>query len=103
MLCLCKDLLTDNAKVLKKCRNKYRYIMCDEYQDTNQIQIEILYLLAGKNGNICVVGDDDQSIYEFRGALPVIMMDLKKRFSESVGNIYGYQLPLQAENHCSSW
>lgn len=80
MLCLCKDLLTDNAKVLKKCRNKYRYIMCDEYQDTNQIQIEILYLLAGKNGNICVVGDDDQSIYEFRGALTIIMMDFKKDF-----------------------
>lgn len=80
MLCLCKELLTDNAKVLRECRNKYRYIMCDEYQDTNQIQKEILYLLAGKNGNICVVGDDDQSIYGFRGALPVIMMDFKKDF-----------------------
>ncbi|XBX09996.1 ATP-dependent helicase [Enterocloster clostridioformis] len=80
MLCLCKELLTDNTRVLKECRNKYRYIMCDEYQDTNQIQKEILYLLAGKNGNICVVGDVDQSIYGFRGALPVIMMDFKKDF-----------------------
>lgn len=80
MLCLCKDLLTGNNRVLKECQDKYRYIMCDEYQDTNQIQKEILYLLVGKNGNICVVGDDDQSIYGFRGALPVIMMDFKKDY-----------------------
>lgn len=80
MLCLCKELLTDNDGVLKECQEKYRYIMCDEYQDTNQIQKEILYLLAGKDGNICVVGDDDQSIYGFRGALPVIMMDFKKDY-----------------------
>lgn len=80
MFCLCKDLLTNNQRVLKQCRNKYRYIMCDEYQDTNQIQKEILYLIAGRDGNICVVGDDDQSIYGFRGALPVIMMDFKKDY-----------------------
>lgn len=80
MLCLCKELLTNNQQVLKKCRNKYRYIICDEYQDTNQIQKEILYLLAGKDGNICIVGDDDQSIYGFRGALPIIMMDFKKDY-----------------------
>ena len=54
--------------------------MCDEYQDTNQIQKEILYLIASKDGNICVVGDDDQSIYGFRGTLPVIMMDFKKDY-----------------------
>lgn len=80
MLCLCKDLLTYNHQILKKYRNRYRYIMCDEYQDTNLIQKEILYLLAGKDGNICVVGDDDQSIYGFRGALPSIMMDFKKDY-----------------------
>lgn len=80
MLCLCKELLANNPLVLKRFREKYRYIMCDEYQDTNRIQKEILYLLAGEDGNICVVGDDDQSIYGFRGAMPVIMMDFKKDY-----------------------
>lgn len=80
MLCLCRDLLLNNPKILRQCREKYQYIMCDEYQDTNRIQKEILYLLAGENGNLCVVGDDDQSIYGFRGALPVIMMDFKKDY-----------------------
>lgn len=54
--------------------------MCDEYQDTNQIQKSILYLLAGENKNICVVGNDDQSIYGFRSALPIIMMDFQKDY-----------------------
>lgn len=82
MLCLCKELLINNQRVLKQCRDKYRYIMCDEFQDTNQIQKEILYLLAGRNGNICVVGDDDQSIYGFRGAAPAVMMDFKTDFPD---------------------
>lgn len=80
MLCLCRDLLVNNPEILRQCRKKYKYIMCDEYQDTNRIQKEILYLLAGENGNLCVVGDDDQSIYGFRGALPVIMMDFKRDY-----------------------
>lgn len=75
-----KRLLTERPNVLRSFRNKFRYIICDEYQDTNPIQQEILYLLAGKNGNLCVVGDDDQSIYGFRGAVPSIMMEFPKDF-----------------------
>lgn len=75
-----KRLLTERPRVLSTFREKFRFIICDEYQDTNPIQKEILYLLAGENGNLCVVGDDDQSIYGFRGAVPSIMLSFNKDF-----------------------
>lgn len=75
-----RQLLETRPNVLRTFRAKFRYIICDEYQDTNPIQKEILYLLAGENGNLCVVGDDDQSIYGFRGAVPSIMLDFPKDF-----------------------
>lgn len=80
MLCLCRNLLNQNARALNILRSRYRYLMCDEYQDTNAVQKDILYTLAGPSGNLCVVGDDDQSIYGFRGATPGIMLDFKKDF-----------------------
>lgn len=61
-------LLKEHRAVLKEIRKRIQYLIIDEYQDTNSIQQEILLLLAGKGGNICVVGDEDQSIYRFRGA-----------------------------------
>lgn len=61
-------LLENNEEVRKKYQNKFRYVMVDEYQDTNHAQYRLTSLLAGKYKNICVVGDDDQSIYRFRGA-----------------------------------
>ena len=75
-----KRLLTESPELLRMFRGKFRFIVCDEYQDTNPIQKEILYLLAGENGNLCVVGDDDQSIYGFRGAVPSIMLSFSKDF-----------------------
>ena len=75
-----KRLLTERPGILSMFREKFRFIICDEYQDTNPIQKEILYLLAGENGNLCVVGDDDQSIYGFRGAVPSIMLSFNKDF-----------------------
>ena len=83
LLCRCLDALTKNPHHLKKCRQTYQYIICDEYQDTNHVQKEILYLLAGEQGNLCVVGDDDQSIYGFRGSNPGIMLDFKKDFPKA--------------------
>lgn len=80
MLCLCREKLQSDTKLLSALQNRYRYIMCDEYQDTNSVQKDILYLLAGDNGNLCVVGDDDQSIYGFRGTTPGIMLNFKKDF-----------------------
>ena len=61
-------LFQQHPEILDYYRNLFRYILVDEYQDTNRAQHRLVYLLAGKNGNICVVGDDDQSIYSFRGA-----------------------------------
>lgn len=62
------DLFRVNQEVLDYYRERFRYILVDEYQDTNTAQFELISLLAGKYGNLCVVGDDDQSIYKFRGA-----------------------------------
>ena len=62
------ELFKENPDVLEHYGNKFKYIMVDEYQDTNHAQYELVRLLASVHGNICVVGDDDQSIYRFRGA-----------------------------------
>lgn len=62
------ELFRSCPEVLENYQNRFQYIMVDEYQDTNMAQFELIRLLAAKNKNLCVVGDDDQSIYKFRGA-----------------------------------
>jgi len=61
-------LLRDYPEVRERCQERYQYLLVDEYQDTNQVQFEMVKLLAGDRQNLCVVGDDDQSIYGWRGA-----------------------------------
>lgn len=73
-------LLKDDKEVREKWQSKFDYIQCDEYQDTNKIQRDILYILSEKHKNLCVVGDDDQSIYKFRGADFSIMLNFDKDF-----------------------
>ncbi len=68
MICYTVKLLKENPDVLEYYGSKFKYIMVDEYQDTNHAQYELVHLLASVHGNLCVVGDDDQSIYRFRGA-----------------------------------
>lgn len=68
LLLLTVKLFREYYDVLNVYQERFRYIMVDEYQDTNMVQFELIHLLAGKYGNLCVVGDDDQSIYRFRGA-----------------------------------
>ena len=68
MLLLVHKLFTEFPEVLAKYRDRYRYLLIDEYQDTNAAQFTIVKLLVGENCNLCVVGDDDQSIYSWRGA-----------------------------------
>lgn len=83
MLLSCHTMLKNEPAVLDKYRFMFRFIQCDEYQDTNYIQRDILYLLAGHDRNLCVVGDDDQSIYAFRGARPDIMLNFPKDFPDA--------------------
>ncbi len=68
MIALCVRMFIKHEDVLQKYKDLYKYILVDEYQDTNAVQFRFLYLLSGDNGNLCVVGDDDQSIYGWRGA-----------------------------------
>ena len=68
IICLTVQLFEENEDVLEYYQNRYKYILVDEYQDTNHAQYRLVSLLAQKRQNICVVGDDDQSIYKFRGA-----------------------------------
>ncbi len=73
-------LFQNNPQILERYSNLYKYIMVDEFQDTNYIQDKLIKLLAGKHKNICVVGDDDQSIYSFRGATIDNILSFEKTY-----------------------
>jgi DNA helicase II / ATP-dependent DNA helicase PcrA len=77
------ELFNNNEKVLQKYKKKFTYILVDEYQDTNRAQYELLKLLVSHKRNICVVGDDAQSIYGWRGADIRNMLDFEKDFSKA--------------------
>lgn len=79
----CENLFKKDNKILEKWQERFEFIQIDEYQDVNLIQKNILYNLSNNNNNICVVGDDDQSIYKFRGADSSIMMNFKKDFPDA--------------------
>lgn len=83
MLLYCRSILREKTSVCMQYQSLFPYLICDEYQDTNVVQRDILYLLAGKDGNLCVVGDDDQSIYGFRGAESRIMLNFKRDFPKA--------------------
>ncbi len=76
-------LLTEHEDVRSYYQNKFRYVMIDEYQDTNNLQYILASTLAGKWGNICVVGDDDQSIYKFRGATIENILSFEKQYKNA--------------------
>lgn len=85
------DLIVKTTELFKSCpdvleqyQEKFQYIMVDEYQDTNTAQFELIRLLAGRYKNLCVVGDDDQSIYKFRGANIRNILDFEKVYPEAV-------------------
>lgn len=80
MLLYCYDLLTQRPDILAGWQKKFQYILVDEFQDINKLQYDIVKMLAAPENNLFIVGDDDQSIYSFRGAKPEIMMNFPKDF-----------------------
>jgi len=83
LLALTYKILLENEDVAEDISNRYQYIMVDEYQDTNELQYNLLRLLAKNHNNLCVVGDDDQSIYGWRGANIRNILDFNKDFSDA--------------------
>lgn len=77
------ELLKMDPEVLNYYQEKFQYVMVDEYQDTNTAQFELVRLLAGGRNNLCVVGDDDQSIYKFRGANIYNILNFEKHFPDA--------------------
>ncbi len=75
--------LLDDKYVLERIQDRYKYILVDEYQDTNNIQYEIVRLISNKNRNLCVVGDEDQSIYAFRGANIQNILNFEKDYPDA--------------------
>ncbi|MBP0968351.1 MAG: UvrD-helicase domain-containing protein, partial [Oscillospiraceae bacterium] len=82
IIALTVRLFRENPDVLEKYQNRCRYLLVDEYQDTNPAQYELIRLLAGKYRNLCVVGDDDQSIYKFRGATIENILSFEEQFPD---------------------
>ncbi|MDD6800665.1 MAG: 3'-5' exonuclease [Firmicutes bacterium] len=76
-------MLKNNSDILEWCQNRYKYILVDEYQDTNPAQFELVRMITGDRQNIMVVGDDDQSIYKFRGATIENILSFDKTFPDS--------------------
>ena len=77
------ELLKEREDIRKAWQQKFPYILIDEFQDINKIQYEIVKMLAGETKNLFIVGDDDQSIYKFRGARPELMLNFPKDFENT--------------------
>lgn len=96
MIIMCYELLSKRADYRKAWQDKYKYILVDEFQDINKAQYDTIKLIAGKQANLFVVGDDDQSIYAFRGSKPDIMLGLSTEYR------YIVQMYLNTNYRCSS-
>ena len=83
MLVFCYELLKEREDIRTLWQNKFQHILIDEFQDINKVQYEIIRMLAGKGDHLFIVGDDDQSIYRFRGARPEIMLGFEKDYPEA--------------------
>ena len=83
MLVLTYELFQKRPDILQMWQKKYKYILIDEFQDINKVQYDVIRMLAAPENNLFIVGDDDQSIYQFRGARPEIMLNFPKDFPET--------------------
>ena len=82
LILLTLRLFREHPDALAACRERYRYVLVDEYQDTNAAQFELVHALTREHRNLCVVGDDDQSIYGWRGAEIANLLDLERHYPE---------------------
>jgi DNA helicase II / ATP-dependent DNA helicase PcrA len=83
MLTGCYLLLRDNEELLNSYQQRFRYFLVDEFQDINKVQFELIKLLSSETNNVCVVGDDDQAIYSFRGSDPSFILNFTKDYPDS--------------------
>ena len=83
LMLLTLKLWDEHPDLLEVCRGAFRYVMVDEYQDTNKVQYELIRRLVSEHRNLCVVGDDDQSIYAWRGADSSMILDFDKHFTDA--------------------
>ena len=83
LLMVMVQLLQSNEAVLRQLQNRFRYFLVDEFQDTNPIQFRLIQLLSSHTNNLCIVGDDDQSIYSWRGAEPAFILDFQKFYPDA--------------------
>ncbi len=96
MILMCYELLKQRDDYRKAWQDKYEYILVDEFQDINRAQYDTIKLIAGAKANLFVVGDDDQSIYGFRGSNPAVMLGLRNDYEDVV------QINLNTNYRCSS-
>lgn len=97
ILLYCYELLIKRPDILKMWQQKYQYILIDEFQDINRIQYDIIRMLAKPEDNLFIVGDDDQSIYRFRGAKPEIMLNFTKDYPDAAQVLLNYNYRSQKE------
>ncbi|MBA2872167.1 DNA helicase-2/ATP-dependent DNA helicase PcrA [Anoxybacillus calidus] len=95
MLLGCYEMLLENPDLLARYQERFHYFLIDEFQDINKVQYEIMKMLSSHTKNLCVVGDDDQSIYAFRGSNPSFILEFDKEYSEA-------QIITLSENYRSS-
>lgn len=100
-------LLNEHPEILKELQDKIKYVMVDEYQDTNYIQELLIFLIAGENKNICVVGDDDQGLYRFRGATIRNILEFPSHFDadecKQVKLVTNYRSEKQIIDFYNTW
>ena len=89
MLVMCYQLFDQRKDILAAWQSRYRFILIDEFQDINRVQYEIVKMLAAPENNLFIVGDDDQSIYRFRGAKPEIMLGFEKDYPTAKRTLLG--------------
>ena len=89
MLVMCHELFTQRKDILAAWQRKFQYILVDEFQDINKVQYEIVRMLAKPQDNLFIVGDDDQSVYRFRGAKPEIMLGFTKDYPQAKMTLLG--------------